>query len=105
MGWSGAGKATTPEKGVGPGKRVNELTLGGKEERIACRRLSARYVNTRSPGPTPSRNLLRCQANYYRRLDDDDTGTPAIPDLSWTSPQESISHKSRPPVRRYGAAD
>src|ERR1022692_886998 len=27
--------------GVGPSKRVNELTLGGKEERIACRRLSA----------------------------------------------------------------
>src|ERR1039457_7415541 len=42
------------QKGVGPGKRVNELTLGGKEERIACRRLSARYVNTRSPAPTPS---------------------------------------------------
>ena len=41
-------------KGIGPAKRVNKLTLGGKEERIACRRLSARYVNTRSPGPTPA---------------------------------------------------
>jgi hypothetical protein len=62
MGWSGAGKATTPEKGVGPGKRVNELTLGGKEERIACRRLSARYINTRSPGPTPSRLEVRVRS-------------------------------------------
>ena len=52
------------EKGVGPGKRVNELTLGGKKERIACRRLSARYVNTRSPGPTPS---LAAAGNPYER--------------------------------------
>jgi hypothetical protein len=51
------GRSRQTRKGVGPGKRVNELTLGGKEEGIACPRLSARYVNTRSPGPTPSLSL------------------------------------------------